>query len=411
MPKDDASMSDWAKFILLQIKESDEKRTQEYTTLTSTIESYKREHNEHMKSITKVNACVAKLIQENTHLKEQCTDLQEKMLKLEYHTRRNNLQFDGFEEEEGETDWDCYNKIRRVIANCYEDDIDPNEEDRVLVSAYEKAGEVTINRIHRYGVLIKGRRLPIIVNFQCFLDTDHILGKKKSMPEGIYVNEDFLHEIKQRRMALLPVLREAMRLPKYRGKARLKYYKLIVMGKEYTMPNLDELPSEIQLGASCQEENDDIIAFFGMHSVFSSFHKANFKVSGETFNCAEQYIQAAKAKSCDDDYSHHKIMSMKDPREMKHQGSRHRNFVPQKWECDKARETAHTAVKNKFQQNNLLAAKLKETAGKTIVEASREVPWGCGVGLKHPGVLTPAQWTNGLGLMSEILAQVRQELT
>ena len=121
------------------------------------------------------------MIHENTYLKEQCTELQEKLVKLEYHSRRNNLQFDGFAEKEGETDRDCYNKVRRAIANCYDDEVDPDNADNIIESAFEKAGKVVINRIHRYGVAdSRGKRnRPIIVNFQCYLDRDLIMSNKK----------------------------------------------------------------------------------------------------------------------------------------------------------------------------------------------------------------------------------------
>ena len=230
------------------------------------------------------------------------------------------------------------------------------------------------------------------------------------MPEGIYMNEDFPYEIKQRRMALLPILKEALKIPKYRGKIKLKYDKLVVYGKEYTMGTIDQLPADIQPSASCENENSEVIAFFGMHSEYSNFHRANFKINGENYNCAEQYIQSEKAKHCDDDVSRHRIMNMKDPREMKRQGTRLRNFIPQKWEKERARDVAYQAVKNKFAQNPRLLEKLRNSGTLTIVEASRETPWGCGLSLRHPGILKSESWTNGPGLMSEVLIQVRSEI-
>ena len=298
------------------------------------------------------------------------------------------------------------------MANCYEDEVDPDNPENILESAYEKAGKIVINRIHRYGIANnRGQRnRPIIVNFQCYLDRDFIMSNKKSMPEGIYVNEDFPYEIKQRRMALLPILKEALKIPKYRGKIKLRYDKLIVYGKEYTMGTIDQLPADIHPSASCETENTEVLAFFGMHSEYSNFHKASFKVNGESYNCAEQYIQSEKAKHCDDDMSRHRIMNMKDPREMKRQGSKLKNFIPQKWEQTKAKEVAYQAVKNKFMQNPHLMDKLKRSGNITIVEASKEIPWGCGLGLRNPGALISSSWTNGPGLMSEVLMRVRSEI-
>ena len=412
-PGDDACMSEWAKFLLQEMKQSETNTGRKIDALNQNVEQYKKDNEEQAWAITKVNACMAKLIQENSYLKDKSTDLEEHLLKLEYHSRRNNLQFDGFEEEKDydESDKDCYNKVRRAIANLYDDDID--EKGEVTESAYEKAGKVVVNRIHRYGAKpIAGRTRPIIVNFQYYGDREHIMNNRKNLPEGIYVNEDFPFEIQQRCQLLRPILREALKMPKYRNRAKLKYDKLVIDRKEYTMANLDELPTDIHPSASCERsgDNSNVIAFFGMHSAFSNFHKSPFKYGGESFSCVEQFLQAEKVKFCNDDVARYKIMNTKDPREMKRQGRNLRNFVPQQWERDKAKAVLYIGLSQKFTQNNNLGIKLKETGQHVLIEATREVPWGCVLGLCHPGILDSSQWSNRPGLMSEVLARVRSEL-
>ena len=89
LPKDDASVCEWAKHILAEIKTSEKRTADKIDQLDTNISSYKKDHAEQMKQFTKVNSCVAKLIHENTYLKDQCNELQEKLVKLEYHSRRN----------------------------------------------------------------------------------------------------------------------------------------------------------------------------------------------------------------------------------------------------------------------------------------------------------------------------------
>ena len=94
---------------------------------------------------------------------------------------------------------------------------------------------------------------------------------------------------------------------------------------------------------------------------------------------------------------------------MKRLGNSVKGYIPQQWERDRARNVTYRALVCKFGQNADLLQKLKATGKKTLVEASRELPWGCGVSLNHPGVLDSTQW-HGPGLKSEILSQIREEV-
>ena len=131
-PKPGASLQDWGEFLFLQIKD---------------IKTELGEVKQSTATANKVTATISKLIQENQLLKDQNNELNERLLKLEYFTRRNNLLFDGFEEANNESDKDCYSKIRTALANLYEDDEGVGEIEGAS-TAYEKAGRVVVNHIH-----------------------------------------------------------------------------------------------------------------------------------------------------------------------------------------------------------------------------------------------------------------------
>ena len=300
-PDENSSFADWANYILAEMKKSDTAANTKLDAINGKMDKLTRDTEQ---TVNKCTASIAKLIHENNHLREKHNELQEKVIKLEYYTRRNNLRFDGFDEQTGETDRDCYNKIQRAIANLYDDDEEQNEAgEPVGETAYMKARRVDIPRIHRYGKYSPNRKRAIIVNLQYYSDREYIMSNRENLPPGIYVNEDFPPEIDQRRQILHPILKQALKLQKYRGKAKLKYDKLIINGIEYSMANLDQLPADIHPEDSCHrsDSDKDVMAFFGMHSPFSNFHRSPFKENGESYTCAEQYIQADKAKSFNDD--------------------------------------------------------------------------------------------------------------
>ena len=164
-----------------------------------------------------------------------------------------------------------------------------------------KIDKIVIDRIHHYGKFTLGRTRSIIANFQRYGDRQFLLQNHKLLPPGIYVNEDFPPEIDRRRNILRPILRMGLKLEKYRGKITLSYDKLIVDGKLYTMANRKELPDDLDQAKSCKKEDTSAIGSFGQHSPYSNFYISGFKVNGETYYSAEQFIQANKASIFEDD--------------------------------------------------------------------------------------------------------------
>ena len=344
LPGENASMRDWGTFLYGEITKMNQ-------SIQGKLDTSTREMKESNQMINKCTATIAKLIQENKLLKEHQQELNEKILRLGYHGRRNNLVFDGFDEVLNETNQDCYNKVRSTVANLFDDDEGLDSDTPTGQTAFEKASKIVVNRIHRLGKPIRGRNRQIIVNFQWYQDREFILQNRKNLPKGVYVNEDFPPEIVQRRNILRPILKQALSMPKFKGKVSLRYDKLIIMGQSYTMANIEDIPADLSAETSCQKSSNTHVGFFGIHSPFSNFHPCKIKVDNITYSCAEQYIQSDKVTFCNDDRSKFKIMSTKDPREMKFLSSRLVQFNQQKWEQERMKLSTYNIIWNKFSQN------------------------------------------------------------
>ena len=67
---------------------------------------------------------------------------------------------------------------------------------------------------------------------------------------------------------------------KYKGKAKVKYDKLILDGIEYGVEDLNNLADDMLTWSSSQKSNDNTVVFFGQHSPFSNFYQVSFEHDG-----------------------------------------------------------------------------------------------------------------------------------
>lgn len=194
------------------------------------------------------------------------------------------------------------------------------------------------------------------------------------------VREDYPAEMERRRKQLLPILRAAKMIKKYKGKCKLVRDKLVVDKKVYTVEpddNLNELPDELNPVKVSQKVDDTCLVFFGQHHPLSNFYKCQLKIDNVKYNCTEQYIQSEKCKLFDDDRAHYKVMNSHNPYDMKSTGSRVKNYDALKWAAE-CQRVATNAIRSKFTQNPKLKTVLLDTVGKTLGEASRDKFWGTG---------------------------------
>ena len=205
---------------------------------------------------------VDQLEDSNRKLQVENSKIKEDLVRLECHSRRNNLLFTGFSEERNEGERKCLEKVMMVLREAEVDNLE----------------NIVINRCHRTGQYIQGKNRPIIANFQSFLDRQHVyksrgvLAKKKSQ---YFINEDFPQVIRQRRAKLLPIVNAAKQMPAYKDKVYLSLNKLVVNNIRYTVDNLDLLSSELNPRELCHRESSDgkILCFFSKYSPLAPIHK------------------------------------------------------------------------------------------------------------------------------------------
>lgn len=384
----------WAQVLIAKLGRVETLSASTQTAITNLVSS-----NEALtKNVTALTSKVNSLEAEITMVKTENVDLKEKLLKLEFHQRRNNLIFEGIAETSShEPGRDCYDKIMQALLHLPDMDL----------------SGVRVDRCHRLGPVHKSsnKPRPIIAKFNWYGDLVEILSKRNYLPQGVYVSEDFADEWVDRRRLLRPILNLAKKTPKYKDSAFLTRDKLVINGKQFTVAptnNLAELPSNLLPSKTCKVQNEGIIAFLGPHSVFSNFHPAKFSEGRIKYNCAEQMIQAEKAALFKDTVSLLNIMKMSCPFCIKAAGNRIRNFDKEIWKKESKRIVTK-AVTAKFRQNSHLSNLLKSTGKVEIVESSKDHIWGTGIHLHDKNALNRSAW-QGNGLMSEILSAVCMSL-
>ncbi len=391
IPGKDASAGEWGMFLFNQFKVMNQNI--EFLRQSSSFSA--DQANDALDQIKTVSSTVALVVTENTKLKQENIDLNEKLLRLECYQRRNNLVFEGIRESRYETDYDVYRKLVTVLSE--------------IPQLRNCAQFIRISRCHCLGPYIPNQHRPVIAHFHWFGDLRFILRNRSKLPSGVYVREDFPPEIEDRRRVLRPILNAANHNDNYRGKAKLSVDKLIINHKVYTVApvnNLKDLPDDLNPIKLSHREDNDTLAYFGQGSPYSNFQKISFTVNGVPYNCGEQYIQSSKALEFNDDAMHQKIMKCESPYQMKEYGKRIKGFIPQRWE-QKIRTVAVTMAKAKFGQNPGIKQLLLDTGNKEIIEATKERPWGIGLKLSDPGILTRSQWT-GDNLMGKALMETRE---
>lgn len=144
-------------------------------------------------------------------------------------------------------------------------------------------------------------------------------------------------------------------------------------------------------------------------SCFSQWWMSPFVVEGTEYSCAEQYMMAEKARMFGDEEMMAAILQAKHPKEMKAYGRAVKNFDKDVWENGRY-EIVKRGNLAKFSQNPELAAYLKESNKRILVEASpRDRIWGIGMGQSNPDADNPMKW-RGQNLLGFVLTDVRDEL-
>lgn len=150
-------------------------------------------------------------------------------------------------------------------------------------------------------------------------------------------------------------------------------------------------------------ETNEYIFFYGGY--LSQWFPCKFTSQEITYNCAEQYMMAEKARIFDDEETLQLILAAAHPREQKELGRQVKGFDPIMWNYN-CNNVVYVGNYWKFKQNPKLLEKLLLTQGKTLVEASPDDKiWGIGMGLTDRNLLNRAAW--GENRLGQVLTSVR----
>lgn len=162
---------------------------------------------------------------------------------------------------------------------------------------------------------------------------------------------------------------------------------------------------------------DDFVFFWGHtdrkedvnKSCLSQWYMCSFVVDNVSYNCAEQFMMAEKARIFGDDDTWQQIMASYDPMTIKKLGRKVRNFNAYVWKknCQQIVKRGNLA---KFSQNQKLLEYLLGTGDKILVEASpKDTIWGIGLAEDAPEASNPRLW-QGENLLGFTLMEVRDML-
>jgi ribA/ribD-fused uncharacterized protein len=182
--------------------------------------------------------------------------------------------------------------------------------------------------------------------------------------------------------------------------------KIICDGKSY---NVDTVHQIMDLRSLAERQTDKFWLFHGRFLPFSNFFIAEFTISGNVYNCAEQYIQLTKASVAGDREAADKIMTTTDPAEMKRVGATVK-VNTKTWVSGEGKNAVKTALRAKFSQNETLKQCLLNTGKKSLVECNKfDNTWGIGLSLGDPLAQDCTTW-KGKNLLGVGLDEARQAL-
>ena len=114
MPTKEATAGEWGMFLVSEFRKLSKEMkdiSTKHDTLSTKVDKTMLDHGKKTgELLEKMNNTIVQLTNENVVIKDENRSLKERLMKLEYHQRCNNLVFDGFPEQCNETD--------RLLQSC-----------------------------------------------------------------------------------------------------------------------------------------------------------------------------------------------------------------------------------------------------------------------------------------------------
>ena len=318
--------------------------------------------------------------------------VQEKCIRLEAQSRRDNLVLDGITESTPE---DCLSKVKHVFMN---------------VMKINDTDKIKIERCHRIGPkqAMHSRPRPVIFKFNCYEDRQRVWSARQRLKGTNYwLSEDFPQEIRDRRRVLQPIAKKARDDGK---KASLIVDRLLINGESFTVDNLNNLPADLNPArVATPSIKENITAFFRPASPLSNFHSSEIEIDGRKYAHVEQFYQKEKAVFANDPDAALKIMQTNDPYKCYTIGKGVR-VDRAKWHEKAALQVMKKACTAKFSQHKHLHKFLLETREKTLVEGNpRDSFWGAGLSVRDQLLKNTTTW-KGKNHLGQILVEVRSSI-
>lgn len=144
--------------------------------------------------------------------------------------------------------------------------------------------------------------------------------------------------------------------------------------------------------------------------VLSQWWPCTFTVDGATYQSAEHWMMAGKARLFDDSEMLERILVAETPADAKKLGRQVRDFETAAWNAVSFELVVEGNV-HKFGQDPLKRTFLLGTGDAVLVEAApRDVIWGIGYGPNNPKVEHPGEW-RGRNLLGFALMEARAQLS
>ena len=145
-------------------------------------------------------------------------------------------------------------------------------------------------RCHRVGKPQQQRGRPIIVRFHHYADRELVWSRKTLLKgKAFSIHENFASEVEFKRKLLYPILTAAKKTGNY-DRCYLNGDVLRISGKDFTVENLDDIPSDIHPSNLGVKSNNQWIIFGGIHSSYhflSNFYSSSMTYRDITFDNLE----------------------------------------------------------------------------------------------------------------------------
>ena len=186
--------------------------------------------------------------------------------------------------------------------------------------------------------------------------------------------------------------------------------RLIVKGKTYTVNNLDTLPENIHPRNMCTVTNDQVLVSGGLlseYSFLSNYAKCDLELNSVKYETLEHGYGHLRALHFNDLEIADRILSAKNPAEVKQLGYKVKGFRAAEWGKQKEKVMLEL-LRIKFKAGSSMAKDLQATGNKQLAESGRDTFFSCGLSLVHPDVLDPSKWKSNM--LGRLQMKIRSEL-